>query len=175
MSKANIITQSYKNRFFNLLESKMGDSKPIISEDRVSTFELLRYKDAFINFVDKLNLVLDTEDVCNNMEQASKKISDSLNDLLSRISIDHNINKQEVIKTLYDRLNSTFITTVVSIASPIIKNYNKMNDTEPILSEEVLNLVFNEIRTKYGEQGAALNSMIGEILIELGINVESVC
>lgn len=175
MSKDNIITQSYKDRFFNLLESKMGDAKPIISEDKVSTFELLHYKDAFINFVDNLNLALDTEDVCDNLEPVSKKISNSLNDLLSRISIDHNITKQEVIKTLYDRLNSTFVSTMVTIAGPIIKNYCKINDVEPYVSEEILNLVFDEIRAKYGDQGSALNSMIGEIFVKLGVEVGTTC
>lgn len=169
-----------------ILESNkklLGESKSYLTEEEKEQIRLpfiklvTKYKDALKGFIENLNnVVADEKQFCSNPKTATQEAATKLDDFINRIALDMSKQKNkevtphQVLDALYDKGNSGLIGTVVSIAKPLIKSFGGA-----VISKEMLDEIENHMRTKYGQIGSGINSMMEEIFTKLDVTVDDVC
>ncbi len=163
-----------------MLESNkilLGESKSYLTEDEKEKIRLpfiklvTKYKDGLKGFIEKLNTVVsDEKQFCSNPKEASKQAAESLDNFITRISLDMKATPEQVLEALYDKANGGLLKTIISVAKPLLSAFGGA-----VLSKEILDEIEQHMRTKYGTIGRGINSMMTEIMSKLGVTVDDIC
>ncbi len=163
-----------------MLESNkilLGESKSYLTEDEKEKIRLpfiklvTKYKDGLKGFIEKLNTVVsDEKQFCSNPKEAAKQAAESLDDFITRISLDMKATPEQVLEALYDKANGGLLKTILSVAKPLVSTFGGA-----ALSKEILDEIEQHMRTKYGAIGRGINSMMTEIMSKLGVTVDDIC
>ena len=155
----------------------LGETKTYLTEDEKKKIRLpfiklvTKYKDALKGFIEKLNMVVsDEKQFCTNPKVATKQAAESLDDFITRISLDMKATPEQVLEALYDKGNSGLLKTILSVAKPLVSAFGGA-----VLSKEMLDELEQHMRTKYGAIGRGINSMLTEIMSKLGVTVDEIC
>jgi len=79
----------------------------------------------------------------------------------------------KVLEALYDKGNNGLIKTIINIAKPLVDAFG--NQKGVIMSKEILDGIEENMRTKYGQIGRGINSMLTEIMSKLNVKVDNIC
>lgn len=131
-----------------------------------------KYKDGLKGFIETLNnVVQDEKEFCKNPKEASKDAAETLKDFISRIALDAKTTEENALKALYDKGNSGLVKMILSIAKPLVSDF----DGGAILSKEMLDEIEEHMRSEYGQVGRGINSMLLDIFSKLNITVANIC
>tara|TARA_R100001509_G_scaffold145231_1_gene101764 strand:- start:467 stop:994 length:528 start_codon:yes stop_codon:yes gene_type:complete len=163
-----------------ILESNkrlLGETKSYLTEEEKEKMKLpfiklvTKYKDGLKGFIEKLNTVVsDEKQFCANPKEAAKQAAESLDDFITRMSLDMKVKPEQVLEALYDKANGGLLQTVLSVAKPLVSKFGG-----GLLSKEILDEIEQHMRTKYGAVGRGINSMMTEIMSKLGVTVDDIC
>lgn len=163
-----------------MLESNrrlLGETKSYLTEDEKEKIRLpfiklvTKYKDALKGFIEELNTVVaDENQFCANPKEAAKQAAESLDDFITRMSLDMKVKPEQVLEALYDKANSGLLKTIISVAKPLVSKF-----AGGVLSKEILDEIEQHMRTKYGAIGRGINSMMTEIMSKLNVKVDNIC
>ena len=156
-----VITEEEKNRIMGLYEQAQP-TQPKIDLD------IMKYKDALVSVFNNIANSVNSEKMCSDTPAVAKELSNSLNDLLARMTYDTKATPQQVIDELYNKYNSVFATLLINVAKPLFPKDSQV-------PKELMDSLSNELRAKYGDSGARLNSVIYEILSKIGAPVVPFC
>jgi len=155
----------------------LGETKTYLTEDEKEKIKLpfiklvTKYKDALKGFIEKLNTVVsDEKQFCSNPKEATTQAAESLDDFITRMSLDMKVTPEQVLEALYDKGNSGLLKTILSVAKPLVKSFGGA-----VLSKEMLDELEQHMRTKYGTIGRGINSMMTEVMSKLGVTVDVIC
>ena len=159
-----------KRTFFKMKEEGVNETKTLNEEDKKLNLVNLvtKYRGGLTGFINQLNAMIDDDNLeatCSDLEGTTKRVVGKLDDFFNRISVDMGVKPEEAVKQLYDMGNNGLLT----IIKPLIKAEGVY------MSSEVLDLIENHMRTKYGQYGSALNSMLNDIYASSGVRIERFC
>ena len=163
-----------------ILESNkrlLGETKSYLTEEEKEKMRLpfiklvTKYQDGLKGFIEKLNTVVaDEKQFCANPKEAAKQAAESLDDFITRMSLDMKVKPEQVLEALYDKANGGLLGTVLKVAKPLVSKFGG-----GLLSKEILDEIEQHMRTKYGAVGRGINSMMTEIMSKLGVTVDDIC
>ena len=173
-----------------ILESNkrlLGESKSYLTEEEKEEIKLpfiklvTKYKTALQGIIENLNFEnkQEEEEFCLKKENRVNDVTEKLDDLINRMALDmekkHNkkVTPEQVLEALYDKGNNGLIKTIINIAKPLVDAFG--NQKGVIMSKEILDGIEENMRTKYGQIGRGINSMLTEIMSKLNVSVEDIC
>lgn len=167
--------------FSKLVNYKSGNVESIIKEatppqktGHVSLLELVtKYRDSFMGFFNHIDASANEENFCENPKKNAEESMNILNDLIVRMASDNKTTPEGIIDDLYKKFNSGLGKMIIDIASPIIKKQTE--GAEQTISKEVVDIIFSDIRQKYGEKGSLLVSVINEVFSKLNVKPAPFC
>lgn len=165
----------------------LGESKSYLTEDEKEQIRLpfiklvTKYKDGLKGFIENLNFENNEDEVefCNNKESRVTDITKKLDDLINRMALDmgkkskKEVTPQQVLEALYDKGNKGLIKTIINITTPLVNKFGGGKGI--ILSKEILDGIEENMRTKYGQVGSGINSMLTGIMSKLNVKVDNIC
>lgn len=155
-----VITEEERTHIKGLYEQKV---------EKPGKLRILQYKDSLESIFTQIqNSMENSPDFCKNVGSISKDLITYLNDLIARMVYDTKMTETQVVEALYNKLDSTIFSAILTIAKTQIEP-----GTE--ISKELMDSVSSELRTKYGNAGASLNSVILEIINKIGAKVVPSC
>ena len=83
------------------------------------------------------------------------------------------VTPQQVLEALYDKGNKGLIKTIINITTPLVNKFGGGKGI--ILSKEILDGIEENMRTKYGQVGSGINSMLTGIMSKLNVKVDNIC
>jgi len=133
-----------------------------------------KYRDSFIGFFKMLNEIVSAEGFCNDPKNRSNEAFKALNDIIIRMAQDNKMTNEQVIEFLYNQFNSGLGKVIIGIASQVIKSYEGEYEVGGI-SKEVLDTIFDKMRTTYPNSGPKVNSVVMEIMNKMNVPVQFYC
>jgi hypothetical protein len=135
-----------------------------------------KYRDSFIGFFKILNEIVSAEGFCDDPKNRSIEAFKSLNDIIIRMAQDNKMTNEQVIEFLYNQFNSGLGKVIIEIASQVIKSYEGEGEGEMGgISKEVLDTIFDKMRTTYPNSGPKVNSVVMEIMNKMNVPVQFYC
>ena len=173
-----------------ILESNkrlLGESKSYLTEQEKEEIRLpfiklvTKYQDALKGIIENLNFKnkQEEEEFCLNKKSRVTDVTEKLDDLIKRMALDmtkknkKKVTPQQVLEALYDKGNNGLIKTIINIAKPLVDKFG--NEKGALMSKEILDGIEENMRTKYGQIGSGINSMLTEIMSKLNVSVEDIC
>lgn len=158
-----------KKTFFKMKEEGVNESETLNEDKNLNIVNLVtKYRGGLEGFFNQLNAMVDRDSLqstCSDLPGTTKKVTGKLDDFINRIAIDMKVKPQEAVKQLYDLGNSGLL--------KVVKPLLKADGVE--MSSEVLDLVENHMRSKYGQYGSALNSMLNDLYASSGVVIKNFC
>lgn len=153
------------------------------TKKHIGILSLLKYKENLSNIIDTMNSVLGMgsqaakQQFCGDngekLQEGMKPLFQMIDDLIIQLKVDaeRKTKKQytegDIIKMMYNTFNGNIATLMTNIGSHLPQ--------KPILITEVVLALQNYLRTKYGQNGALLSSVLSGILGKLGTTYQKLC